>query len=149
MITITNKVLEPDVITRQVKGSGSGAVVTFLGTTRDTTAHREVLYLEYESYGPMAEKKLAEVDQEMRTMWTLEDVAISHRLGRLEIGDVSLVVAVSAAHRKDSFSACQYAVDRIKQTVPIWKKEYFKGGEVWVQIPEDFVERQIVQTIRD
>jgi len=149
MITITNEALQPDVITRHVEGSGSGAVVTFLGTTRDTTAHRKVLYLEYESYGPMAEKQLAQVDQEMRTMWTLEDVAISHRLGRLEIGDISLVVAVSAAHRKESFSACQYAVDRIKQTVPIWKKEYFEGGEIWVESPEDFVDRQIAQTTRN
>ena len=127
-----------------MKGDGSGAVVTFLGTTRDTTRHRKVLRLEYEAYVPMAEKKLAEVAQEMRDRWDV-GVAMAHRLGRLEIGDISLVVAVSAAHRKDAFAACQYSVDRIKQTVPIWKKEYFEGGEVWVESPEDVAERELAQ----
>ena len=145
MISITHEVLDPEAVTEQVKGGGSGALVTFLGTTRDTTRHRKVLHLEYEAYVPMAEKKLAEVAEEMRDRWEVDGVAIAHRLGRLEIGDVSLVVAVSAAHRKDAFAACQYSVDRIKQTVPIWKKEYFEGGEVWVESSEDVAERELAQ----
>ena len=80
----------------------------------------------------MAEKMLAEIVDEIRQRWSLEDVAVAHRLGRLEIGETSLVVAVASPHRGDAFAACQHAVDRIKQMVPIWKKEFFEGGEVWV-----------------
>jgi molybdopterin synthase catalytic subunit len=142
MIEITHEVLDQGATTDRVRDSSAGAVVTFLGTTRDVTADRNVLYLEYEAYVPMAEKKLAEVAEEMMAKWPLTGVAISHRLGRLEISDVSLVVAVSSRHRKDAFEACQYSVDRIKQTVPIWKKEYFEGGEVWVESPEDVAMRE-------
>ena len=110
----------------------NGAVVTFLGTTRDSTDGRRVLHLEYEGYRPMTDRKLEEVRDEIRDRWSIEDVAIAHRLGRLEIGDISLVVAVSSPHRADAFAACNYAVDRIKQVVPIWKKEFFEDGEVWV-----------------
>ena len=137
MIEITYDVLDPEAITNRVRSSTAGAVITFLGTTRDTTADRDVLYLEYEAYEPMAEKKLAEVAQEMMDKWPLTGVAISHRLGRLEISDISLVVAVSSQHRGYAFEAAQYSVDRLKQMVPIWKKEFFKGGEVWVESPED------------
>ena len=106
----------------------NGAVVTFLGTTRSSTDDRKVLHLEYEAYEPMARKKLAEIADKMRERWEV-DVAIAHRLGRLEIGETSLVVAVASPHRSEAFAACQYSVDRIKQTVPIWKKEFFEGGE--------------------
>jgi molybdopterin synthase catalytic subunit len=95
----------------------------------------------------MADAKLAEVADEMRERWSV-DVAIAHRLGRLEIGDISLVVAVGSPHRKDAFAACQYSVDRIKQLVPIWKKEFFEGGEVWVGSQEDFHETAEVSGIR-
>lgn len=142
MIEITHNVLDQEAITERVRDSSAGAIVTFLGTTRDVTANRNVLYLEYEAYVPMAEKKLSEVADEMMTKWPLTGVAISHRLGRLEIFDVSLVVAVSSRHRKDAFEACEYSIDRIKQTVPIWKKEYFEGGEVWVESPEDVAMRE-------
>lgn len=137
MIEITHEPLNPEAITANVRDAANGAVVTFLGTTRGRTANRNVLHLEYEAYLPMAEKKLAEVAEEMRGSFDVEDVAISHRLGRLEIEEISLVVAVASPHRKDAFAACQYAVDRIKQTVPIWKKEFFEGGEVWIESPED------------
>ena len=142
MIEITYEVLDQEAITERVRDSSAGAVVTFLGTTRDVTADRKVLYLEYEAYVPMAEKKLAEVAHEMLAKWPLHAVSISHRLGRLEIADVSLVVAVSSRHRGDAFAACQFSVDRIKQTVPIWKKEFFEGGEVWVESPEDVALRE-------
>ena len=115
----------------------NGAVLTFLGTTRSFTRGRRVLHLEYEAYRPMADNKLAEIADEIRERWDVEDVAIAHRLGRLEIGDISLVVAVASPHRERAFEACQYSVDRIKQIVPIWKKEYFEGGEVWVGSQED------------
>ena len=137
MIEITHEPLNPEAITAKVRDAANGAVVTFLGTTRGRTANRDVLHLEYEAYLPMAEKQLAEVAEEMRDRFDVEDVAISHRLGRLEIEEISLVVAVASPHRSNAFAACQFAVDRIKQTVPIWKKEFFEGGEVWIESPED------------
>ena len=136
MIEITHDTLDPEFIAAKVKKDANGAVVTFLGTTRSSTGDRKVLHLEYEAYRPMADAKLAEIVEEMLDRWSV-DVAISHRLGRLEIGDISLVVAVASPHRKDAFAACQYSVDRIKQLVPIWKKEFFEGGEVWVGSQED------------
>ena len=142
MIEITLKPLDPESITEKVRRRSNGAVVTFLGTTRDSTDDRQVLHLEYEAYEPMAEKKLAEIADELRDRYGVSDVAVSHRLGRLEVGEISLVVAVSAPHRREAFEACQRAVDRIKQTVPIWKKEYFEGGEVWVESPEDVALRE-------
>ena len=142
MIEIKYEALDPEAITDRVRSRSAGAVITFLGTTRDATADRDVLYLEYEAYEPMAEKKLTEVAEEMMDRWPLTGVAISHRLGRLEISDISLVVAVSSKHRENAFEAGQYGVDRLKQIVPIWKKEYFRGGEVWVESPEDVALRE-------
>ena len=142
MILITADPLDPEATTSLVLKSSNGAVVTFLGVTRDTTAARRVLHLEYEAYRPMADKKLAEIAYEVSAEWPIEDVAIAHRVGRLEIGDVSLVVAVASPHRRDAFAASQHVVDRIKQTVPIWKKEFFEGGEVWVESPEDVAQRE-------
>ena len=136
MIEITHDPLDAEAITDTVRKGTNGAVVTFLGSTRSFTGDRNVLHLEYEAYRPMADAKLAEVAYEMRQRWAV-DVAIAHRLGRLEIGDISLVVAVASPHRKDAFEACHYSVDRIKQIVPIWKKEFFEGGEVWVGSQED------------
>lgn len=141
-IELTHHDLDPDAIAESVRDPAAGAVVTFLGTTRNTTDDRKVLYLEYEAYSRMAKKKIAEVAEEMTDRWPLVKVAISHRLGRLEISDISLVVAVSSPHRAHAFEAIQYSVDRIKQVVPIWKKEYFEGGEVWVESPEDIALRE-------
>jgi len=132
VIKITDEPLDPEAITARVRRDSNGAVVTFLGTTRDFTAGRTVLHLEYEAYRPMADRKLAEIVDEIRERWSIEDVAIAHRLGRLEIGETSLIVAVASPHREAAFAACQYSVDRIKEMVPIWKKEFFEGGEVWV-----------------
>ena len=142
MILITAEPLDPEATTSLVRRRSNGAVVTFQGVTRDTTADRRVLYLEYEAYRPMADKKLAEIASEVSAGWPIEDIAIAHRVGRLEIGDVSLVVAVASPHRRDAFAASQHVVDRIKQTVPIWKKEFFEGGEVWVESPEDVALRE-------
>jgi molybdopterin synthase catalytic subunit len=132
MIILTNSPLEPEKLTASVRRDSNGAVVTFLGATRRTSQQKEVLYLEYEAYEPMARKKLEEIRQEVISTRGLEDVAIAHRFGRLEIEDLSLVVAVASPHRKEAFEACAYIVDRIKEEVPIWKKEVFADGQVWV-----------------
>ena len=145
MIELTHDVLDPERVTATVCKDANGAVVTFLGTTRDVTAKRKVLYLEYEAYQPMAEAKLGEIVEEIRQKWPIQDISVAHRLGRLEIGDISLVVAIGSPHREAAFQACGYVVDRIKQTVPIWKKEYFEGGEVWIESPEFFETHQVEQ----
>lgn len=119
-------------ITRSVEAPGNGAVVTFLGVTRNQTEGRSVLYLEYEAYPGMAEKMLARIAWEVEAQWGIRHCSIAHRFGRLELGEVSLVVAIGSPHRAEAFAACAYVVDRIKEHVPIWKKEFFADGEVWV-----------------
>ena len=120
-----------------VSDSFHGAVVVFHGVTRDHTDSRQVLFLEYEAYLPMAQKKLEKVAKEMCEIWDVK-AHISHRLGRVEIGDASLIVAVGSPHRKEAFDASIYSVNRIKEEVPIWKKEYFDGGEIWIGDAEGF-----------
>ena len=137
-IRITRDELDPGAVAADVGHPGAGAVVTFIGTTRDNTAGRKVLRLEYEAYRPMADEQLRRVADEMLERWDLRGVAIHHRLGRVDVGEASLVVAASSQHRKDAFEACHFSIDRIKQIVPIWKKEFFEGGEVWVGSQEDF-----------
>ena len=132
MIEITDKAIDPQPVTASVRRDSNGAVVTFLGTTRRTSMGKTVLYLEYEGYTPMALKKLREIADEIAEKWPVRDVSIVHRIGRLEIEDISLVVAIASPHRKEAFAACGYVVDRIKETVPIWKKEVFEDGQVWV-----------------
>jgi molybdopterin synthase catalytic subunit len=132
MIEITYQPLEPDRITAQVRKDTNGAVVTFLGTTRVFSEGKRVVKLEYEAYEVMARKKLEEICQEMRAEFGITDVAIAHRLGPVDIGQISLVVAVSSPHRREAFLACHKVVDRLKETVPIWKKEVFEDGSRWV-----------------
>ncbi|MBI2170885.1 MAG: molybdenum cofactor biosynthesis protein MoaE [Chloroflexi bacterium] len=132
MILLTREPLNPKTITRSVEDQGNGAVVTFLGVTRNQTDGRGVLYLEYEAYPSMAEKMLARIALEVEAQWGIRRCSIAHRFGRLEIGEVSLVVAIGSPHRAQAFTACAYVVDRIKEHVPIWKKEFFVDGEVWV-----------------
>ena len=137
MICITSEPLNPQEVTDLVRKGSNGAVITFLGTTRDVSEDRDVLYLEYEAYQPMAENMLHQIAQEVRDRWGIEDIAIAHRVGKLGIGDISLVVALASSHRKEAFEASEYAMDRIKTIVPIWKKEVFQGGEVWVGSHEE------------
>ena len=132
MIIVTEKPLDPTAFTEAVKSPSSGAVITFLGTTREETAGKKVLYLEYEAYDPMAEEKLQEICDEIRQKWNINEIAIGHRVGKLEIGEISLVVALSSPHRNEAFESCIYLVDRLKETVPIWKKEVFEDGEIWI-----------------
>ena len=132
MVIITYDVLDPDEITAKVRKETNGAVVTFLGTTRLYAEGRKVLHLEYEAFTEMALKKLEEIRVQLQREWDIEDIAISHRIGRVDVGEVSLVVAVASPHRYEAFMACHQAVDRLKVMVPIWKKEYFEGGYHWV-----------------
>ncbi len=110
-----------------------GAVVSFLGTTRSPNRGEEVLYLEYEAYPGMAERVMERIIGEMRARWPLGRVALWHRLGRVDPGEASIAIVVSARHRKEAFLACEYAIDRVKQILPVWKKEYRRDGSFWVE----------------
>ena len=132
MIVVTHEPLDPEVVTRKVVKDTNGAVVTFLGTTRDNFEGKRVITLEYEAFEEMAVKKLEEIRQGLMAEFQIEDIAIAHRIGRVDIGQISLVVAVASPHRKEAFLACHEAVDRLKSTVPIWKKEIYEDGSRWV-----------------
>ncbi len=132
MIELTHNVLNPEKLTASVRNDANGAVVTFLGTTRDNFEGRRVVTLEYEAFEEMAVKKLEEIRQEMQVEFSIEDIAIAHRIGTVPIGEISLIVAVASPHRVEAFQACHKAVDRLKETVPIWKKEVFEEGSRWV-----------------
>ncbi|PKB84200.1 MAG: hypothetical protein BZY88_00260 [SAR202 cluster bacterium Io17-Chloro-G9] len=132
MIELTHEPLDPQTVTDKVMRDTNGAVVTFLGTTRDNFEGRRVLTLEYEAFPEMAVKKLEEIRQKLKSEFGIDDIAIAHRIGAVPIGEISLVVAVASPHRKEAFFACHAAVDRLKETVPIWKKEVYEDGSRWV-----------------
>lgn len=120
-------------LTNQLRRPEDGAIVIFDGTVRNNTSGRKTLYLEYDGYEPMALKKMKEIGAEIRKRWPINHVCIVHRLGRLEIGEASVIIAVTSAHRKIAFEACQHAINTLKMIVPIWKKEFFEDGAVWVE----------------
>ncbi|MBI1885634.1 MAG: molybdenum cofactor biosynthesis protein MoaE [Chloroflexi bacterium] len=130
---ITREPLDPQRLTQEVRRDESGAVAVFLGVVRDNSRGRRVLHLEYDAYPELAERVMERVAAEAKERWPVTDVAIQHRVGRLEIGETSLVVAVSSPHRKEAFEACHWLVDRFKDVVPIWKKEVGEGGEEWIE----------------
>lgn len=132
MIEIVAQPIDVDAVIRAVADPASGATVTFVGTTREHNAGRRVLRLEYEAYPEMALAEMRTVAATCARRWPIERVAIVHRIGVVALGEASVVIAVSAAHRAAAFAACQYAIDRLKDVVPIWKKEHFDGGEVWI-----------------
>jgi len=139
---ITAEVITGAEVREAVVGMDAGAVVLFLGTVRNNTDGRPVRCLEYEAYPPMAEKKMSEIAQEISDKWGIDRVAMVHRVGRLEIGEVSVAVAVASPHRINGFEACQYAMDRLKQVVPIWKREIWADGEAeWVKPDAVFFNR--------
>ena len=117
----------------RVSAPGAGAISTFHGVVRDNSLGRKVRYLFYEAYPPMAIREMEKIEQEVREKWTVEKIAMTHRVGRLEVGEASVIIAVSSPHRREAIEACHYAIDRLKQTVPVWKKEYWEGGEVWIE----------------
>ncbi len=132
MIRLTRDPIDHAELTEAVRRSGCGAVVTFLGTVRDLTGDEVTVALEYEAYPPMAEMQMAEIAREVGSRWTVGDIALVHRLGRLEVGEISVAVAVSCPHRADAFAACRYAIDRLKEVVPIWKKDLGPDRATWV-----------------
>jgi len=131
-ITITREPIDVAALERAVADPGAGAVVTFAGTTRCDNAGRTVIRLEYEAYEPMALAEMRKLAREAGQRWKIVRIAIRHRIGRVDIGETSVAIAVSAPHRAEAFEACRFAIDRLKEIVPIWKKEYFEGGEVWI-----------------
>jgi molybdopterin synthase catalytic subunit len=132
MFEIVEHVIDEQAVAAAVADPAAGAICTFSGVVRSNSRGKRVLYLEYEAYPEMAIKQMQQIAAEMREKWTITGVAIVHRTGRLEIGEASVCLAVSSPHRGDAFEACRYAIDRLKQTVPVWKKEVWEGGEYWV-----------------
>jgi molybdopterin synthase catalytic subunit len=110
-----------------------GAVVTFLGLVRNHNMGRSVRYLEYEAYEALALKAFARIDAEIRERWPSVGLALHHRTGRLEVGEASVAIVVRSPHRGDAYAACRYAIERVKQIAPVWKREYFEGGDVWIE----------------
>jgi molybdopterin synthase catalytic subunit len=129
---IVNEPIDLEALNAEVLTDYDGAVLTFQGVARRYSRGREVVHLEYEAYPEMAERKLAEIGEELRVKFGVERVAIHHRTGVLAIGEASVVIAVATPHRRESFAACQYAIDRLKEIVPIWKKEVWSNGEQWI-----------------
>ncbi|UII29915.1 molybdenum cofactor biosynthesis protein MoaE [Fulvivirga ulvae] len=132
MIKITEYPLNPDDITSTVFSDEAGAVNVFIGTVRATTKHKRVVRLEFETYLNMAIKEIEKIIETVKQKWPVHHVVIHHRIGALTVGEIAVVIAVSSPHRKEAFAACQYAIDTLKETVPIWKKEVFEDGEEWV-----------------
>jgi len=132
MVRLVREPIDFTALTEAVRRPGCGAVVTFLGTVRDVTGDELTVALEYEAYPPMAERKMHEIADDVRARWPIGAVTLVHRLGRLEVGEISVAVAVSAPHRTDAFAACRHAIDRLKEVVPIWKKDLAPGKAEWV-----------------
>jgi molybdopterin synthase catalytic subunit len=132
MYHLTRDPIDVADVLASVGDSTAGATATFVGVTRNHNQGRAVTYLEYEAYSDMAEQEMARIGGEATRRWSICKIAIVHRTGRVPIGHASVVIAVSAAHRAEAFAACRFAIDRLKASVPIWKKEYFEGGDVWI-----------------
>ena len=129
---LTDEPIDPSAVIREVTTPEAGGIATFIGTTRIHSRGRTVHYLDYEAYGGMAEQVMAEIADELKRKHELCEVAIAHRTGRVDIGDLSVVIAVSAPHRAAALAACKEAIDTLKETVPLWKKEVYEGGEEWI-----------------
>lgn len=130
---VTERPLEPEKLVSHVRKDEAGALVLFYGVVRDNSMGHRVDHLEYDAYPEMAEKVMRELAQEIVGRFPVTDIAIQHRTGRLEIGEASLLVAVSSPHRKEGFAAAAALVDRFKEVVPVWKKEVWEGGEEWIE----------------
>jgi len=135
MIRLVREAINAASLMEELGSPRAGAVVTFDGRVRDHSHGKSVTHLFYEAYEPMARSELETIEAEARASWPLEEVVIVHRLGRMEIGESSVFIAVSCAHRAEAFEACRHIIDRIKVTVPIWKKEFSADGEAWVEGP--------------
>jgi molybdopterin synthase catalytic subunit len=129
---LTAEPIDPNAVIQEVAAPEAGGIATFIGTTRNQSRGRTVHYLDYEAYGGMAEAVMAQLADDLKRKHELCEVAIMHRIGRVDIGELSVVIAVSAPHRAAALAACQEAIDTLKQTVPLWKKEVYEGGEEWI-----------------
>ena len=133
MYRVTAEPISNAAVAEFVSVPEAGGIAVFVGVVRDNSGGRRVVALEYEAHGPMAEAKMKEIGEAVYRRWPdVKRVAMVHRVGRLGIGEASVVIAVSAAHRAEAFDACEFAIDTLKQTVPIWKREIFEDGSVWV-----------------
>ena len=133
-IAVTSQPLEVETIVGLVStGGGFGAIASFVGVVRNNNQNRVVTHLEYEAYEPLALKALDQIRREAAGQWPGVQLGVHHRIGRLEIGEASIVIAAASAHRADAFAVCRYVIERVKQIVPIWKHEFFEGGEVWIE----------------
>lgn len=148
LIRVTPDVLDTAVAVAAVESPRAGAINVFLGVVRDNNLGRQVQYLEYEAYPSMAEKVMGELAEEAKARFGLEDCAVLHRTGRLEIGEASLLIAVSCGHRAASFEAGHWLVNEIKKKVPVWKKEVWENGEAWVEGPESLGIQQAPASMR-
>ena len=129
---LTEDPLSLDAVVDEVRSDQAGAIATFIGTTRVQSRGRTVLHLDYEAYEEMAEQVMAQIAADLKRRYDLGEIAIHHRTGRVEIGEASVVIAVSAPHRQDALAACKDAIDTLKEQVPLWKKEVYDGGEEWI-----------------
>jgi len=131
-IQLSEKALSEADCLAKVRDDGAGGTVLFVGTVRNQTRGKQVIRLDFEAYAPMAKKEMHKIAEKVLDKWPVMHVAIHHRTGSLDIGEIPVLIAVAAAHRKAAFEACEFAIDTLKETVPIWKKEVFADGEVWV-----------------
>ena len=131
-IKLSDKALDPEACISYVRSADCGAEVLFVGTVRNQTGGRAVIKLFFEAYEPMAIKEMEKIGRHCLDKYTIEKISFHHRLGEVQVGDVPVILAVSAPHRNEAFKACAEAMDLLKQNVPIWKKEFFEDGEVWV-----------------
>ena len=136
MFKIVDAPIASDALYDEVLKDYNGAVVTFCGVVRNHSGETSTDFLVYDAYKEMAEKKMSEIGDQAKKQWNIEDVAILHRIGRLEIGEISVLIAVASPHRAEAFDACRYVIDKLKETVPIWKKEVGENGEAWVEGPQ-------------
>ena len=132
MFRVTHETIDLQELVRFVSDPEAGAIATFIGTTRNHNDGRKVIALDYDGYPEMAEKELARIGAAARKQWEISRMAIVHRLGPVQITESSVMIAVSSGHRAAAFAACRFAIEEIKRTVPIWKKEVFEGGEIWI-----------------
>ncbi len=132
-IRLTHEPIDADALIQRVTRPGNGGICTFHGIVRDNMDGRPVVKLEYEAFEPMALQELERIGRQAEERWGLTDVEIEHRIGELRIGEASVVIAVGAPHRAEAFEACRYIIDTLKTTVPIWKKEWYRDGAVWIE----------------
>jgi molybdopterin synthase catalytic subunit len=157
MLAVTRTPLSIDALTQAVeatvrsRGEGCGALASFLGVVRATHQGRAVRYLEYEAYDTLAVKTFEQIRDEVRAHWPDAELALVHRVGRLEIGEASVAIVAATAHRADAFAVCRYAIERVKQITPVWKHEFFVDGDAWVEgavaDPDDVVAREKAMAI--